>query len=106
MAFQYDIVVLTDKRYLKDSKTIRYNHNVFYEDYLVQQALNRLGLKTHRLAWDDPKFNWQRIALCFGIQSGLSHGLLGGSTICFLMAYRVSRIAVALPGAECKKFSG
>ena len=53
-----DIVILTDKRYLKDSKTDDYKHNVFYEDFLVQEALNKLGLKTLRLAWDDSNFNW------------------------------------------------
>lgn len=58
MAHQYDIIILTDRRYLKDSKTDGYTHNVFYEDFLVQQALTRLGLKTLRLAWDDPKFDW------------------------------------------------
>ncbi len=58
MAYQYDVVVLTDKRYLKDSKTSSYKHNVYYEDFLVQQALNSFGLKTLRLAWDDPKFKW------------------------------------------------
>jgi hypothetical protein len=58
MTEQYDIIILTDKRYLKDSKTNTYKHNVFYEDFLAQQALNKLGLKTLRLAWDDAKFNW------------------------------------------------
>ena len=53
-----DIVILTDKRYLKDSKNDAYKHNVFYEDFLVQDALNKLGLKTLRLAWDDDNFNW------------------------------------------------
>ena len=49
----YDIVILTDKRYLKDSNTDDYKHNVFYEDFLVQEALKKLGLKTLRLAWDN-----------------------------------------------------
>ncbi|WP_104736025.1 ATP-grasp domain-containing protein [Hanstruepera ponticola] len=53
-----DIVILTDKRYLKDSKNDAYKHNVFYEDFLVQDALNKHGLKTLRLAWDDDNFNW------------------------------------------------
>ena len=54
----YDIVLLTDKRYLEDSKTNAYKHNVFYEDFLVQEALRSLGLRTLRLAWDDTQFNW------------------------------------------------
>ena len=54
----YDIVILTDKRYLKDSNTDDYKHNVFYEDFLVQEALKKLGLKTLRLAWDNSTFDW------------------------------------------------
>lgn len=54
----FDVVILTDKRYLEDSKTDVYKHHVFYEDFLVQDALNRLGLNTLRLAWDDDSFDW------------------------------------------------
>ncbi|SFN80530.1 RimK-like ATP-grasp domain-containing protein [Bizionia echini] len=54
----YDIIILTDKRYLEDSQTNTYKHNVFYEDYLVQQALQNENLTVARLAWDDPDFNW------------------------------------------------
>ena len=53
-----DIVVLTDKRYLKDSTTDLYKHNVFYEDELVVNALKNKGLNVLRMAWDDSTFNW------------------------------------------------
>ncbi len=53
-----DVVVLTDKRYLKDSSTDQYKHNVFHEDELVVNALKKLGLKVLRLAWDNSEFNW------------------------------------------------
>ena len=53
-----DVVVLTDKRYLQDSTTDKYKHNVFYEDELVVNALRNEGLQVMRLAWDDVKFNW------------------------------------------------
>lgn len=56
----YDIILLTDKRYINDSSTDAYKHNVFYEDFLVQEALNKIGLRTLRLAWDDPIFNWSQ----------------------------------------------
>jgi glutathione synthase/RimK-type ligase-like ATP-grasp enzyme len=56
----FDIVILTDKRYLEDSKTDAYKHNVYYEDFLVQDALNKQGLKTLRLAWDEINFNWSK----------------------------------------------
>ncbi|WP_460218620.1 ATP-grasp domain-containing protein [Psychroserpens sp. MEBiC05023] len=54
----YDIVILTDHRYLSDSKTDIYKHNVYYEDRLVYHALEQVGLKTLRLAWDDMFFDW------------------------------------------------
>jgi glutathione synthase/RimK-type ligase-like ATP-grasp enzyme len=52
-----DVIILTDYRYLKDSKD-PYKHNVYYEDALVLNALQAEGLKTDRKAWDDPNFNW------------------------------------------------
>ncbi|MDG5491272.1 RimK family alpha-L-glutamate ligase [Psychroserpens sp. SPM9] len=58
MNTQYDVVILTDSRYLNDSKTDAYKHNVYYEDRLVYHALEQIGLKTLRLAWDDQFFNW------------------------------------------------
>jgi len=54
---KYDVVILTDKRYLEDSKD-PYKHNVFYEDDLLNQAMQKLGLKVGRLAWDDSDFDW------------------------------------------------
>lgn len=53
-----DVVVLTDKRFLEDSNSNKYKHNVFYEDELVVNALKNEGLNVLRLAWDDVKFNW------------------------------------------------
>ena len=53
-----DVVVLTDSRYLEDSNTDPYKHNVFYEDELVVNALKNQGLNVLRLAWDDVTFNW------------------------------------------------
>ena len=54
----YDCVILTDSRYLNDSKTDIYKHNVYFEDRLVYHALEELGLRTLRLAWDDQFFDW------------------------------------------------
>lgn len=53
-----DIVVLTDKRYIKDSSSNAYKHNVYYEDKLVVDALKNEGLSVIRLAWDDADFDW------------------------------------------------
>ncbi|MGS2726473.1 ATP-grasp domain-containing protein [Psychroserpens sp. BH13MA-6] len=58
MKTNYDVVILTDHRYLNDSKTDIYKHNVYHEDRLVYHALEQLGLRTIRLAWDDMFFDW------------------------------------------------
>jgi len=54
----YDCIVLTDHRYTEDSKTDEYIHNVYLEDDYVVKALQNVGLKTKRLSWDDPSFDW------------------------------------------------
>ncbi|WP_299124599.1 hypothetical protein [uncultured Winogradskyella sp.] len=54
---KYDVVVLTDHRYLNDSDD-PYKHNVFYEDALVVNTLKAEGLNVDRKAWDDSTFDW------------------------------------------------
>lgn len=54
----YDCIVLTDHRYVNDSITNEYTHNVYNEDNYLVKALQKLGLKTGRLSWDDPNFDW------------------------------------------------
>lgn len=54
---KFDVIVLTDHRYLKDSDD-PYKHNVYYEDALVVNALIAEGLYVDRKAWDDPNFDW------------------------------------------------
>ncbi|BAO77072.1 RimK family alpha-L-glutamate ligase [Winogradskyella sp. PG-2] len=54
---KFDVIVLTDHRYLKDSDD-PYKHNVFYEDELVVNALKSEGLIVDRKAWDDLEFDW------------------------------------------------
>lgn len=58
MKKDFDVVILTDQRYLNDSATDIYKHHVYYEDRLVYHALEQVGLKTLRLAWDDMFFDW------------------------------------------------
>ena len=55
-----DVVVLTDSRYLEDSETDQYKHNVYYEDELVVNALKNEGFQVLRLAWDDKFFDWTK----------------------------------------------
>jgi len=54
----YDLVLLTDGRYIHPTSTNTYIQNVLLEDELVTNALEKEGLKVGRKAWDDPYFDW------------------------------------------------
>lgn len=53
-----DVVILTDHRYVRPKEINDYTKNILLEDNLVLKALEKQGLKTIRLAWDDPNFDW------------------------------------------------
>ena len=55
---QFDIIILTDSRYVAPKTIESYTQNVLDEDSYVQIALVKLDLKVKRLAWDDPNFDW------------------------------------------------
>lgn len=55
---KFDVVVLTDPRYINPKKESTYIQNVLLEDRLVLEALQRLGLNAVRKSWDDPDFDW------------------------------------------------
>ncbi len=55
---KYDVVVLTDHRYVAPKTKTPYIENVLQEDRLVLEALTKLGLKATRKSWDDPDFDW------------------------------------------------
>ncbi len=61
----FDVVILTDERFINPKKRTDYVDNVIIEDGLVMEALNALGLQTKKVAWSDPSFNWSqtRVAL-------------------------------------------
>lgn len=54
----YDVVVLTDERYVNPTKTNEYIKNVLKEDRLVLEALEKRGLKVSKVAWSDTSFDW------------------------------------------------
>lgn len=54
----FDVVVLTDHRYVAPKKRSPYIENVLLEDRLVLEALWEQGLKAVRKSWDDPDFDW------------------------------------------------
>lgn len=55
----YDVVILTEDRYLSDCEHNWYNLQVLLEDELVKDALQQQGLKVARLSWSDPDFDWR-----------------------------------------------
>ena len=54
----YDVVVLTDERYVDPKERNAYIENVLREDQLVLDALQKQGLRSIKVAWSDPSFNW------------------------------------------------
>ncbi|MEO9483104.1 MAG: hypothetical protein ABJG47_06645 [Ekhidna sp.] len=61
----FDVVILTDERFINPKKRSEHIENVFKEDGLVMDELEKLGLKTKKVAWSDASFDWSqtRIAL-------------------------------------------
>ncbi|CAL2082716.1 hypothetical protein [Tenacibaculum sp. 190524A05c] len=55
---KFDVVILTERRYVNPSDVDKYIANVLLEDDLVKKALEKDGLKVTRLSWDDPNFDW------------------------------------------------
>lgn len=54
----FDVVILTESQYVGGAPTDWYTENIYTEDRLVQEALERRGLKVTRKGWDDPDFDW------------------------------------------------
>ncbi|USD25147.1 ATP-grasp domain-containing protein [Flagellimonas marinaquae] len=59
----FDVVILTDHRYVAPKRSNPYNENVLLEDRLVLEALENQGLKVGRKSWDDPSFDWSTTKL-------------------------------------------
>ena len=58
---QYDIAILTESRYENPTQLTPYIENLLLEDRLIQEALERLGLKTIRLDWARKDFDWSTV---------------------------------------------
>lgn len=58
MAKSFDVLVLTEQRYISPTETDVYIDNVLLEDQLVVDALQRIGLKSKRVDWADPTIDW------------------------------------------------
>ena len=56
---KYDVVILTESRYVKPEIIDDYVQNVLTEDGLIYDELEKLGLRVIRKDWDDKHFNWE-----------------------------------------------
>ena len=54
----FDIVILTDHRYVNPKKADWYTQQVLDEDSLLQTALENKGLKVCKKDWADKGFDW------------------------------------------------
>ena len=55
---EFDVVLLTDSRYVNPKKIDPYIQNVLKEDRLVMDGLEKLNLRTIKKDWNDTNFNW------------------------------------------------
>jgi glutathione synthase/RimK-type ligase-like ATP-grasp enzyme len=56
----YDVVLLTDSRYVSQHDAEWYIRNIFEDEEPVIRALEERGLKVWRTNWDNPEFDWSR----------------------------------------------
>ena len=54
----FDIVILTENRYVNPKKTDWYIEQVLLEDKLLQRELENIGLKVCKKDWANPEFDW------------------------------------------------
>ena len=56
----FDIVMLTDNRYINPTTTNWHIDQVLLEDQLLQTALEDKGLKVCKKDWSDSNFDWTK----------------------------------------------
>ena len=56
----FDVVILTDNRYVNPTTTNWYIDQVLLEDQLLQTALEDKGLKVCKKDWADSNFDWTK----------------------------------------------
>lgn len=54
----FDVVILTDERYVAPENTNQYIENVLREDQYLIDALRKRGISCTKKAWSDPEFEW------------------------------------------------
>lgn len=58
MPKSFDVLVLTEQRYISPTETNPYIDNVLLEDRLVVEALQQQGLRAKRVDWAGPSIDW------------------------------------------------
>ncbi len=53
----FDVVLLTDSRYVDPVSPGKYVQNILDEDQIVRESLEGKGLKVNRKDWADPEFD-------------------------------------------------
>ncbi|MFP8489972.1 RimK family alpha-L-glutamate ligase [Gracilimonas sp. Q87] len=56
---KYDVIILTDSRYVDPEDPDQYTQNILTEDSLVRKALEEKGFIVERRSWSDPEFEWK-----------------------------------------------
>ena len=56
----YDVVILTESRYLNPKKTNWYIDQVLLEDSILLKELEKFNLKVIKKDWSDKKFDWKQ----------------------------------------------
>lgn len=54
----YDVTILTAERYLSPAEPDWYVQQILQEDRLLQEALERKGLRVHRTDWTNNDYDW------------------------------------------------
>jgi glutathione synthase/RimK-type ligase-like ATP-grasp enzyme len=55
---EYDVVILTERRYVDPRKVDWYVRNLLKEDGMLMAAFGERGLSAGRINWDHPHFDW------------------------------------------------
>lgn len=57
---KYDVVLLTEGKYINPQEVDWYTDQVLTEDAMVTEALQKLGIHTVKKDWSDPDFDWSQ----------------------------------------------
>lgn len=56
----FDVVILTDSRYIRPAEITPYVQNILTEDRLIMDALMSRGMRVERKEWTDQGFDWSK----------------------------------------------